>query len=101
MNIDTARKQDYLMPYKYHISNSTELQLPDGFTVAELPKPLEIKNSTYSFNIRYELAGNKLLYRKEMLILNPLLKVSQFSTWNADISKLNNFYNEQITLKKR
>lgn len=101
MNIDTARKQDYLMPYKYHISNITELQLPEGFTVAELPKPLEIKNSTYSFDIKYELTGNKLVYKKEMLILNPLIKVNQFSTWNSDISKLNNFYNEQITLKKR
>lgn len=101
LNIDTARKQDYLMPYKFHINNTTELQLPEGFTVAELPKPLEIKNSTYSFDLRYELNGNKLLYKKELLILNPLIKVNQFSTWNADNAKLNNFYNEQITLKKR
>jgi hypothetical protein len=101
LNIDTARKQDYLMPYKFHISNITELQLPDGFTVAELPKPLEIKNSTYSFDLRYELNGNKLVYKKELMILNPLIKVNQFNTWNADNAKLNNFYNEQITLKKR
>ncbi len=101
LNIDTARKQDYLMPYKFHISNITELQLPDGFTVAELPKPLEIKNSTYSFDLRYELSGNKLVYKKELMILNPLIKVNQFNTWNADNAKLNNFYNEQITLKKR
>ncbi|NNV54464.1 transglutaminase-like domain-containing protein [Limnovirga soli] len=101
LNIDTARKQDYLMPYKFHISNITELQLPDGFTVAELPKPLEIKNSTYSFDLRYALNGNKLVYKKELMILNPLIKVNQFNTWNADNAKLNNFYNEQITLKKR
>jgi hypothetical protein len=44
MNIDTARTQDYVMYYKYHISNINELQLPDGFTVAELPQSLAITN---------------------------------------------------------
>lgn len=101
MNIDTARTQDYVMSYKYHISNSTELQLPDGFTVSELPQPLTINNSSYNFNLKYELTGNKLIYKKEMLILNPLIKVNQFKTWNADITRLNAFYNEQITLKKK
>lgn len=101
MNIDTTRKQDYLMYYKYHISNITELQLPDGFTVAELPQALTINNSSYNFSLKYELAGNKLIYKKEMMILNPLIKVSQFASWNSDIKRLNNFYNEQITLKKK
>ncbi len=99
--IDTSRSQDYWMYYKYNISNETELELPDGYQAAELPAPLVIKNNNYSFNLQYSLSGNKLIYKKQLQVFKPIITVQQFSNWNADIAKLNNFYNEQITLKKQ
>jgi hypothetical protein len=101
LKIDTSRKQDYWMPFKFHISNTTEMILPEGFVPEQLPSRLIIKNDSWMFDLEYSLTGNKLTYKKEIKIFNTLIKVRQFAQWNNDIAKLTNFYNEQITLKNQ
>ena len=100
MKIDTLRQVDFWLPYKYHFRDTTELILPDGYTIEQFPKSIYIKNDSWLFNLRYMLSDRKIICTKEIMIMTSIIKKQQFSSWNADVAALNSFYKTQIVLKK-
>lgn len=95
------RKHDILFPYKQNLIYETELTIPEGYTVTQMPKALHINEPAYSFKIDYKKEGQKILYRKEITIRETRLKKASFGQWNTDIQQLKKNYNEQITLVKK
>lgn len=101
IKFDTAdRKLPYEFPYKDHTVYEVELQLPQGAKPAELPANLKIDSPEYSMNGTYIADKNKITYRREVMLKKTKLDPKRFINWNADITKLNEFYNTQLTVTK-
>ena len=50
---------DFIYPWEDQFN--TKLEIPNGYRVSEIPKPLEIDNDLAKINLRYSLDGNTLL----------------------------------------
>jgi len=100
--MDTVnRNTDWVFPYKYDLQHETELLLPVGAKVTTMPAPVKIDRPEYMFNILYTLAGQKVLYKKELILKKSILPRSSFSQWNRDIEQINKAYLEQLVISKK
>lgn len=92
------------LPFEFHFKNhmvfETELQLPAGAKVATLPAALNIDRPGYSMTGQYILDKNKLTYRREIMLKKTRLTKDLFEGWNNDVIRLNEFYNNQLTITK-
>lgn len=99
MGIDTVKRQnDYLFTYKRHIVRDERLLIPKGYRLKSYPSNLKVEEKGYSFVLNYTIVDNKIIYHKEITILEPWLKKADFSTWNSNIEKLKKAYLEQVIL---
>jgi hypothetical protein len=102
LTIDTAaRKLDFCLPYKYHIVQQCEIDIPSDATIESLPKDFILERDTYTFHIQYTQSENKLFYNKTLIIRNPKVTKDLFAQWNSDIERLKACYREQIVLTKK
>lgn len=76
-----------------------EITLPKGYKINYLPKPYHVRNDYYEFDMKYEMVKGKIIYTKEIKLLQNTLPVSAFGEWNATVNSINKFYNDQIILK--
>lgn len=96
---DTSkRKLDYWFTFKSIIEQETELILPVGATVKSMPSALTINNQNISITANYNQVKNKLFYKKTIQLKNPHLSKANFASWNSDMKKLNEFYQEQVVI---
>ncbi|WCT10064.1 transglutaminase-like domain-containing protein [Mucilaginibacter jinjuensis] len=95
----SERKHDYWFSHTINLNRETELTIPDNYKVAEMPQNLNIVNTDYEFHIQYVMQGNKLSYKKTLLIKNTHLNQAKFEQWNKDLEQLNKAYNETVVLK--
>jgi hypothetical protein len=99
-DIDTVkRKLPLWQPFKHNLVFETELILPAGKVVSDIPSKVQVKKPKYSFEASYSQAGGKLTYRNEIIINSADINPREFSQWNADIKQLTVFYNQQLMLK--
>lgn len=100
-NVDVAkRKLPYQFSYKNHTIFETEIQLPEGTKVGALPPPVNVEKPAYSMVGAWKSEGNKVTYRREIQLRKTALPQDQFTEWNEAVTKLNEFYNHQLTLTK-
>ena len=78
----------------------TELTVPETDKPSNLPEALTINRPGYSFTGNYSLKSSKLNYRIEIILQQTEIKPEEFGQWNSDITKLKDFYNQQIVLTK-
>jgi Transglutaminase-like enzymes, putative cysteine proteases len=100
LEMPADRKNDYEFNQKYYKVTQTELQIPTGYKVESLPNTFKKVTSDYSFEGSYENKGKSIIYKKTIIINKPILLKSDFAQWNAFISDMNKFYNDQIVLTK-
>jgi hypothetical protein len=97
----TSRRLDYLFDCKGDWITETNLSLPAGYKVQDLPTGLDIQRKGYSFSISCKLEGNMLKYRKAIVIKEVHLPRPGFGQWNADIAQLKKTYLQQVTLTRK
>ena len=101
LKFDTEKRK---LPFEFHFKNhmvfETELQLPAGAKIAALPASLNIDRPGYSMTGQYILDKNKLTYRREIMLKKTRLTKDLFEGWNNDVTRLNEFYNNQLTITK-
>jgi hypothetical protein len=100
VKMEKGRKKPYKFSERVFKEVRTELTLPEGYLVSHMPQPLHISAEHFEFDMSYETAGNKLIYKKAIRIPQATLPVSEFDAWNKAISEVNNFYNSQLALKE-
>jgi len=83
------------------ITEQIDLTLPDQLEVDNLPETIKLENDLLSVNIDYKVEGNIITYKKNIKVFISILKNDQFEKWNAAIDQLNEFYSNQIVLKKK
>jgi len=94
------RKNDYEFNQKYCLSTQTELVIPEGYKVDYLPTAFKKSTPYGSFEGAYTNKGKSIVYTKTIVISKPILKKTDFTGWNAFITDINKFYNDQVVLVK-
>jgi hypothetical protein len=101
LKFDTEKRK---LPFEFHFKNhmvfETELQLPVGAKITALPAEINIDRPGYSMTGQYNLDKNKLTYRREVMVKKTRLTKDHFEGWNNDVTKLNEFYNNQLMITK-
>jgi hypothetical protein len=99
--IKDTRQGDIDFGERIYKKTQVELQIPKGFTVAHLPEKVEVTEPQFSFNINYKLAGDKIIYTKELKIPEGIIDRKSFPKWNEAIKQLGMAYENQIILKAK
>jgi len=94
----TERKLDYCFSYKYNIQEETSIEIPKGAKVTTLPKLIDIQQKDYRILALVKVENEKIIYKKHLIIKNPIIKKSTFSQWNKDFTALKEFYAEQVVI---
>lgn len=97
----TARRKDYLFDCKGDWITETNIAVPAGYKVSDMPTGLDVQRKGYSFSISYKLEGGTLKYRKAIFIKDVHLARSGFAQWNTDVAQLKKSYLQQITLTRK
>lgn len=95
------RQNDYIFEFKKQLAIETELAIPTGYQISELPKGMKEIHPDFSFVISYEQKGGKLVYRKNISIDHAIVRKKDFELWNKCVEQLKNCYQEQIVLTKK
>lgn len=99
IDIDTrkfSKKIDNTFKKIYH----TTFNVPDGYSVVNIPKNIEYSDPNYGFNISYSQEDNKILQTKMIYINTLSIKNENFENWNVFIKSLIKAYKKSITIEK-
>jgi hypothetical protein len=99
--IDSTRVTDKMLPYKTHLITEVELTLPTGYKVSQLPSDINLHSDNADISLTYLQKANKVIYKKEILLKQVLLKKASFAEWNTMINGLSKQYKEQLVLVKQ
>jgi hypothetical protein len=92
------RKSDLKLPFRDYRVRVVELDLPAGHHLLKLPEDVSIVRDKYLIKIAYRHEKDKIIYRKEISILDPIIKKGEFKQWNSDIDSLRKAYNDLVIL---
>lgn len=95
------RESDYIFPHKSQLVIETEVAIPEGYQISELPEGIQEQHSDFTFEVNFKNNGNKLLYQKRITIDNAIVRANDFERWNECIRKLNSSYQEQVVFTKK
>lgn len=99
MIFDTAkRKLPYQFHYKTHMLFETDIDVPATMKALNVPETLKIGNEAYEMKGNYKIGKNRISYQREIVLKSTLLPNKDIGEWNENIRKLNEFYNNQLTL---
>ncbi|MBR5971334.1 MAG: DUF3858 domain-containing protein [Paludibacteraceae bacterium] len=94
------KKTNLYFNYKAVDACTSELTIPSGYKVTYKPADLKIDKQKYKFEIKYELTGNKILYKRSITLKEQTIPLEQLSEWNKDLEKLKSAYLEMLILEK-
>lgn len=96
--IDPKRRTHFNLHKRIYLNAESTLEIPEGYTATFLPDDLSISTEIFNINLGYELVGQNILYKKKIEVNKTILPPSQFHAWNEALSKLDDFYQNPITL---
>ena len=98
---DTSkRKLPFIFPYKMDMLFEVELQLPNDVKPGSMPAGFQIERPEYSMKGSYIADKSAIIYKREIMLKKTLVSKQHFIEWNTNIDKLNEFYNNQLTVTK-
>lgn len=100
LEMPADRKNDYEFNQKYYLTTQSELNIPAGYKVDYMPAAFKKASPSWSFEASYVNKGKSIVYTKTIIVNKPILKKADFESWNAFISDINKFYNDQVVLTK-
>lgn len=102
---DSKPEKDRNCPYelgqKYLIKTESNLTLPQGFSLKYIPAGLEISNEIGHFSLKYENAGNKIIYKRKIELLKNEIGVKELDKWNLLRQQLEDFYSDRIIIESK
>ncbi|MBU2921401.1 transglutaminase-like domain-containing protein [Winogradskyella psychrotolerans] len=94
------RDVDFIFSSKKYLESTTELKIPNGYSVTHLPNDIEVSSNNYDLSVSFKNENNTLTYKKLFQIKNAKIETKDFEEWNTFIKDLNTLYQEQIILTK-
>ncbi len=96
----TLRTTPYENEYPYIKYEHIIFEIPDGYELEYIPESFAETDKLFGCEIKYEVKGNTIHYRKKFYLNYLLLNVSDFEKWNQAVKKFSEAYKESIILKK-
>jgi hypothetical protein len=96
----TERKVAVEYKFKNVISQYTELEMPEGYTVSYIPKDFSLNNDLLEIHIIYKKESNKIICYQQVKNKMMFLESKYFPVFNKAIQQLLNQYKEQLVLVK-
>lgn len=89
-------------PYKYMTTIAASLQLPEGYEVEEMPKPLNIttEDKMLSVRVNYALQGTKLLVQYRFIVGKTLFLPQEYDILRQIYDSMVEKCSEMAVLKK-
>ena len=94
------RKTDYELPMIAECSADITLSVPKSMTVESVPENLTVETDNAVLSLLCEARGQKIIFRKKIVIKNKIVPLAKQSDWNATVKRWNEACSEQIVLKK-
>ncbi len=101
MEFDSTRHCDYEFDFRINYDVNDTLNIPAGYTVKHIPDNLDINTPGYSFTIKTTQTAGKIIYHKEIKVMNEIILKKDFPAWNASVKLLKNIYDDQVILTKQ
>jgi hypothetical protein len=100
MTIKKERKSPLFFETKVFKTFLTEINIPAGYQTNHIPEPISVENEYFKFDMKYEINQKKVIYKKEIKVLQNILPTSHFGEWNDAVRQINDFYNNQLIFIK-
>jgi hypothetical protein len=94
------RKTSKEIDYAYVKQEYIEFEIPKGYKVEYVPENTIHHGNLMSCEINYKVSGNKIVFKKKLLIDYLLMQPEQFESWNQSVKALSTAYKESIILRK-
>lgn len=94
------RKTDYELNYKTNYESNVVLEIPEGYKLSKLPENLNVNEEDFSILISFKQVGKEIVYKKQFVFKNAVVKTADMSKWNTFNKNLKTIYNQQIILTK-
>ncbi|MDR0230477.1 MAG: transglutaminase family protein [Flavobacteriaceae bacterium] len=82
-------------------SDEIELEIPEGYEVDFLPSEASISTKFGKYNTTYELAGNKILYKKIQSVNGGTYTVEDYELYKTYREQIAKFEQDKVVLKAR
>jgi transglutaminase-like putative cysteine protease len=76
-------------------------QIPEGYEIQKVPEETKYQNDKYSFTLKYQLIGSKIVLSKNIRINVLLLCKEDFPSFTEMIGILNKSYIQTLVLRKK
>jgi tetratricopeptide (TPR) repeat protein len=73
--------------------------LPSGYTVAEVPPPLQEKHSWGHVSLTYRMEGGKLIADGEVLMSSPRIKADDYTAFRTFLGRVDQSFGRKVVIK--
>ncbi|WP_264552506.1 transglutaminase domain-containing protein [Flavobacterium sp. N2038] len=94
------RKTNYELNYKTNYESNVVLEIPAGYKLSKLPENLNVNEEDFSILISFKQVGKDIVYKKQFVFKNAVLKTADMAKWNDFNKNLKTIYNQQIIFTK-
>ena len=100
-NIDIEkRKYAKKIDHKFQKEYTTTFEIPAGYKVTSMPKPIKFDGKAYGFSISYEETEGKIIQHKTIYIDTLRIEKEDFESWNTFVKNLIKAYKKSIIIEK-
>lgn len=98
--IEPDRKLDINNEHNEVIENYIQLNIPEGYNLAQLPSRHTFDDEKFGFDMFYEMANDKVVLHQKVYYNFLMLSKSDFERYNKMVKSLKKAYSEVLVLKK-
>ncbi|WP_298419992.1 DUF3857 and transglutaminase domain-containing protein [uncultured Kordia sp.] len=94
------RKYTKKIDHQFQKEYTTTFQIPAGYKVTSIPKPIKYDGKTYGFTISYEEKEGVIIQHKNIYVNSLRIEKEDFEAWNTFVKKLIKAYKKSIIIEK-
>ncbi|MBN2175510.1 MAG: DUF3857 domain-containing protein, partial [Bacteroidales bacterium] len=94
------RKYDYILDFLRTDHSIVKVAIPEGYEAEYVPESTHFQNDLVSFDIKYSIEDRRIVMDKNIELKTLRVTTDDFDQWNQAIQKLNEAYQEVITISK-
>jgi hypothetical protein len=100
ISIEDGRDCAFDLDNKINKDYTTVFSIPANHKVTYVPDPIAISNEDWDVKMSYEIAADKVIYKKSLHTKTTEIKKSKLAEWKLFSTKLKEFYEDRIIIKE-
>ncbi|WP_430409085.1 DUF3857 domain-containing transglutaminase family protein [Kordia sp.] len=94
------RKYTKKIDHQFQKEYTTTFNIPAGYKVTSVPKPIKFDGKDYGFSISYEEKEGVIIQHKNIYVNSLRIEKEDFEAWNTFVKKLIKAYKKSIIIEK-